>query len=288
MKVSYLLDPKSTALTMALVLLALGFLSLISPHLASAFKTQDERVRSLTPRQREIEKQQLRLSSAEIEERRDAVMILGAMRHVDASRAALPALADPSAIVRATAARTILALPAQDTVAALIPLLADKEEFVRQEAAYALGKTRSRAAVAPLSERLLNDKKAGVRAAAAVALGEIRDESGVMSLIQIISGGPAGGQEKSSQKNRKEKNEFVLRAAMAGLGQIRSRVAVPALVAVLAEENLASDVKREAAHALGLIGDPAAVPALQAASADIDPYLSRTAVEALRRISRSR
>ena len=53
----------------------------------------------------------------------------------------------------------VLALPPSDSVSALIPLLSDKDEFVRQEAAYALGKTRSTSAVAPLIERLANDKK---------------------------------------------------------------------------------------------------------------------------------
>jgi hypothetical protein len=40
----------------------------------------------------EIEKQQRRLSSSDVEERRDAVMRLGSMRLAAASRAALPAL----------------------------------------------------------------------------------------------------------------------------------------------------------------------------------------------------
>ena len=43
---------------------------------------------ALTQRQLEVEKQRLRLSSADIEERRDALMRLGAMHYPGASRAA--------------------------------------------------------------------------------------------------------------------------------------------------------------------------------------------------------
>ena len=61
--------------------------------------------RNLTPVQFEIEKQQQRLSSSDVEERRDAVMKLGAMRLAAASRAVIPALQDGAAIIRATAAK---------------------------------------------------------------------------------------------------------------------------------------------------------------------------------------
>lgn len=268
----------------AVALMVFGYLSLFSTSIISTPRFQDDRTGNPTPRQREIDKQQQRLSSTEVEERRDAVMRLGSLRHADASRAALPALTDPSSIVRATAAESILSLPANESVTSLIPLLSDKEAFVRQEAAYALGKTRSRAAVAPLAERLTTDKDDGVRAAAAVALGEIGDEVVVPVLIQVIAGQTAIIEGKSKGKVKRDKNEFVLRAAAEGLGRIRSRAAVPALMLLLADDELASDVRREAAHALGLIGDPVAVPALQKASTDNDPYLSRAAIEALRRM----
>jgi HEAT repeat protein len=242
---------------------------------------------NLTPRQREIEKQRLRLASGNLEERRDGVAQLAAMHHPDASRVALSALKDPEAIVRATAAKAILALPVDESVEALIALLSDREEFVRQEAAYALAKTRSRTAVSPLSEAL-TDKKDGVRAAAAIALGEIGDESAVVPLVQVISSQPVTGGGKGKRKGKKEQNQFVLRAAAMALGQIRSRAAVKALIDVLGQEDLAGDVKREAARSLGLIGDPASVAALQTALSAGDPYLSQAASEALKRIANSR
>ena len=143
--------------------------------------------RSLTPTQLEIEKQQQRLSSSDTEERRDAVMKLGAMRLAAASRAVLPALQDAESIIRATAAKSILSIGSEESVRYLLPLLNDKDEFVRREAAYALGLTRSRSATAPLSERLLNDKEDGVRGAAAVALGQIGDEAAVIALVGTLA-----------------------------------------------------------------------------------------------------
>jgi HEAT repeat protein len=57
------------------------------------------------------------------------------------------------------------------------------------------------------------------------------------------------------------------------------------LIAAISNKRLSDDVRREAARTLGLIGDPAAVPALRAALAASDPYLSRLAYEALLKIS---
>src|SRR5438094_6848081 len=142
----------------------------------------------LTPIQREIERQRQRLSSAEIEERRDALMRLANLKRPEASRVATIGLKDPAPIVRATAVHAVLSLPQAEGAAVLIPLLQDKLEFVRREAAYALGKTRSRTASAPLTGVLLGDKEISVRGAAVVALGEIGDESAVEALSQVLAG----------------------------------------------------------------------------------------------------
>ena len=240
---------------------------------------------SLTPLQREIEKLRARLSSSDTEERRDAVTKLGAMARADSSRAALPALKDPAVVVRATAARAILWLPATEAAAALLPLLADKNEFVRRETAYALGETRSRTAVEALATALARDKEAGVRGAAAVALGQIGDDAATPVLTEAIGRRIArSGFLNRITFRRTEENEFVRRSAAVALGQIKSRAAVPALIAALANERAGDDVRREAARALGLIGDPAAIPTLRDALATRDPYLSEIAAEAIRRL----
>ena len=264
---------------LSLVVLSTAFLCLAA---VSSFGQGGDR---MTSRQREIERQRQRLSSDSIEERRDALMRLGSLKRADASRAAVSALNDPSPVVRVTAAHAILSLPPSEAVTLLTPLLQDKLEFVRQEAAYALGETGSRAAVEVLANLLLGDKDSGVRGAAAVALGQIGDESAVPALTQALGGWP---QIQKKKKSKAETNEFVLRAAVRSLGQIRSRTAVAVLIAALQNETYPSDIRREAAIALGVIGDSAAVPALRAAFSSDDPYLSEAARDALRRLRVSR
>jgi len=212
-------------------------------------------------------------------------MHLGSMHRPEASRAAVTALKDPLAIVRATAAAAILSLPPEESAAYLLPLLTDKDEFVRREAAYALGKTRSRSAVSGLVERLINDKKDEVRGASAVALGHIGDPAAVSSLSAVLSSQFAFTPPKTTKKSNQERNRFVLRAIARSLGQIGSNTGLPALIGVLTDERAEDDVRREAASALGMIEDPAALPALRSALAAQDPYLSEAAHEAIRKIT---
>ena len=261
----------------SLVALLAAMFVVIGPVAGKAIVGQSNE--RLTPVQREIERQRQRLNSTEIEERRDALMRLGNLGRPDASRVAAAGLSDVEPVVRITAAHAIRFLPPAEAVALLIPLLQDKLEFVRREAAYALGETRSPAAVAPLANLLVTDKDAGVRGAAAVALGEIRDESAVPTLSQVLKGSP-----EKKKKDQAGDDEFVMRAAARSLGQIRSRAGVEVLIATLVNDANGNDVRREAATALGLIGDSSAGPALQTALASTDPYLSQAAREALRLI----
>jgi HEAT repeat protein len=249
-------------------------------------ETQEQPTKqALTPLQLEIEGQRLRLGSADVEDRREALVRLRSLRHPAASRVALSALNDPSAIVRATAAGSVLSLPPDESAVGLLPLLGDKEEYVRQQAAYALGQAGSSRAVAALIERL-TDKKDSVRGAAAVALGQIADATAVTSLAAILNRQSGLTQSKKDKKTR-EQNSFVLRAAAHSLGQIGNRAALPVLILVLQDDKAENDVRREAAFALGAIGDVSSIPALRSVLTVSDPYLSHAAHEAITRISRS-
>lgn len=247
---------------------------------------QDDRAGALTPQQFEVEKQRRRLGFPDKEERRDAVMRLGAMKRPESSRVAAQALRDSEAIVRATASRAVLSLPADEAAALLLPLLQDKDEFVRRETAYALGETRSRTGVAPLVSLLEREKEDGVRGAIAVALGQIADETAVVPLAELLGRRvPASGIINRIRRKKRDENEFVRRAAARSLGQIGSRAGVPALIEVLEDEQAPDDVRREAANSLGAIGDVSAVPALRASLASSDPYLARIAQDALRKLN---
>jgi len=233
----------------------------------------------LTPIQREIERQRQRLASSDVEERRDALMRLGNLHRPDASRAAVAGLGDPMPVVRIGAAHAIVSLPADEAANLLLPLLQDKLEFIRREVAYALGETRSRSVVSALANSLTSDKEMSVRAASAIALGQIGDESAVSALSQVLTGAPTG-----KKKSKRQPDPFVMRAAAQSLGQIRSPASVNALIAVLSNETNSADVRREAATALGIIGDSSAIPALRNALASDDPYLSEAARDALRKM----
>ena len=103
----------------------------------------------------------------------------------------------------------------------------------------------------------------------------------------VLSKQPGLTTGKKNKKSKVESNPFVLRAAAHSLGQIGSRASVPVLIVVLQDEKAAADVRREAAFALGAIGDGSALPALRDAMTSADPYLSAVAHEAIRKISRS-
>lgn len=241
--------------------------------------------RDLTPQQQEIKILSARLSSADVDERREAVMRLGALGRPEGSRAAVAALGDTAAIVRATAARAVLSLPPSEAATLILPLLRDRDEFVRREAAYALGLTRSGTGVSALSAALETDKQPSVRGAAAVALGQLGDAAAVPALAGALSRRlQAPGFFNRLRRRKVEEDEFVRRASAVSLGQIGSREAVPVLVEALSNTRTPDDVRREAARALGLIGDPAAVPALRSVLTHRDPYLSRIAFEALRKL----
>jgi HEAT repeat protein len=240
------------------------------------------------------------------EQKRDALFEIRNLRTAEASCLALPALKDGSEMVRATAAASVVFLPENEAVQALIPLLGDKAEFVRREAAYALGLVGSGLATPALLKLLQNEKVMEVRTATSVALGGTGDPAAVPQLVSTFKDRPT------------EENEFLRRSAARSIGQIaqiiktgKRRVVTPqnfmpekykdfpagipveltvglpqfkqaveTLASVLKNKNEADDTRREAAFALGAVGDAAATATLDAAIGSTDPYLAEIAKEA--------
>lgn len=251
------------------------------------------------------------IQTGSTEQKREALLQIRNLQTRTASLLAIPALKDSSEIVRATAAFSVIFLPPDEAAPTLLPLLNDKKPLVRREAAYALGKVRNPQTVNSLVQVLQKDKIPEVRNAAVVALGEIGNVEAVSELVKIL------------QRKPQSKEEFLRRAAARSVGQIAQiiqtnetqvitpenflpreskvikkpnyhlladkfpvfRPAIVVLIQVLQNGRDFPDVKREAAFALGAIGDQSAVPVLQAGLGDADYYLAEICRESLRKIA---
>lgn len=245
------------------------------------------------------------------EQKRNALFQIRNLETAEASRLAVPALQDKSEIVRATAVQSVVFLPPDEAVQILLPFLSDKKPFVRKETAYALGKTRNPNAIRPLVETIQKDKIQEVKDAATVALGEIGDASAVDALMRIL------------QRQPKNEEEFMRRSAARSIGQIAQiiqtgetrilspesflpekytivkinkypnlivsyrnfRQAVSVLIQTIQSLREFDDVKREAAFALGAIGDTSAIPVLQSNLNAEDYYLAEICKESLKIIN---
>ncbi|MBA3601776.1 MAG: HEAT repeat domain-containing protein [Acidobacteria bacterium] len=252
-----------------------------------------------------------KINRGNTERKRDALAQIRNLRSESASRIAVSALKDSSEIVRASAAFSVIYLPKNEAVRNLVPLLQDKSALVRRETAYALGKVGASQAVNPLLQILQKDKVLEVRNAAIVALGEIGDAAAVAELTKIL------------QRKPQAKEEFARRSAARSIGQIAQiiqtnavevltpesflpdrdksvekpiylklietfptfRAAINVLIQTLQNSKDSDDAKREAAFALGAIGDESAIPILQANTGNEDYYLAEIARESLRKIS---
>lgn len=243
--------------------------------------------------------------------KRNALFELRNFRTETASRIAVPALKDSQEIVRATAAGSVIFLHKDEAVQVLLPLLNEKSEFVRRETAYALGKVESSAATNTLIKILQKDKKLEVRTASAIALGQIGDVAAVNDLLIILNRKP------------KDKERFLRRSAARAIGQTAQNLQrideeplvtpesfLPAefkeiyrpkyprlvekfpifqtanarLINILQSEKETDDTKREAAFALGEIGDASSVQILTNNLNSEDNYLAEISKEALRKV----
>ena len=210
-----------------------------------------------------------KLRSSDEEERRDAVTQLAALNTRLAADALRSALDDASEQVRAQAITGLASIGDSSIAPAIAARLAqDKRPFVRKTAAYALGRLAN-LSTTPALVSALKDKDDEVRGVAAVALGQYKDPTAIAALSQSLA----------------DKNDFVRAHAAHALG-VQGAAAVstvPRLIGLLNSDK-ENRVRRQAARALGLIGDRSALPALDRAQRNPDPYLSLEALEAISKI----
>ncbi len=260
-----------------------------------------------------------KITNGSVEDKRNALLTIRNLRTEDASRIAVPAINDPNELVRATAVSAVVFLLNPDAAELLIPLLKDKAEFVRSEAAYALGEVGYYSVTEPLIQTLRKDRSASVRAVAAAALGKTRNLNSfdvllrVSVLVQVLKQKPTSA------------NEYLRRSSSRSIGQIAQilrtgmrrvvtpqnflpekykyknpdaepmtksfpafRIALPILIKVLSNPKEADDVRREAAFALGAIGDASSRKVLSDHLSSPDIYLAEICKEALLNIGRDR
>ncbi|MEP6789305.1 MAG: HEAT repeat domain-containing protein, partial [Acidobacteriota bacterium] len=249
-----------------------------------------------------------KIANGSVENKRDALFAIRNLHNAEASRIAVPALSDADAVVRATAAAAIGFLPESEVAVYLRPLLSDKDAFVRREAAYALRHDRTGIDTSALVKLLFEDKVMEVRTAAAVALGS-GDAVAIDALSRVLA------------KKPKDDDEFLRRSAARSIGRIAQiirtgenrvdtpknflpekykdkkpaaepvtnsvpafRAALPILVRVLSNGKESDDTRREAAFALGAIGDASSVELLRSKLNSPDNYLAEICKEALLKI----
>lgn len=250
------------------------------------------------------------IESEIVEVKRDALGELQRFESESASRVAARVLDDPIPVVRATAVSAVVFMPKSEAFTHISPLLTDRSDFVRREAVNSLAVVAYFESAASLITVLQTDDDSEVRAAAAAALGPVGNTSALDALRKVLESKP-----KSSRS-------YLRRSAARSIGQIAelassvevstatpesflpdkfktgygdappdrasrdvfSRASI-VLSKVLVNRKETNDTRREAAFALGAIGDTASLSALRRFSNDPDYYLAEICREALIKIT---
>lgn len=248
------------------LLVVIFSVQMVGSSLPIIFQTQTNH-NNPAPIEPEVARWSAKLKSSDTEERRDAAMRLSQLGGDNATSALLSALSDHSPKVRAAAAAGLGERADQSVVPALAARLAsDKDAFVRKTVAYGLASfTGSERTLALIGA--LKDKDLEVRGAAAVSLADHPDPAAIPALSAALS----------------DKGPFVRAEAARALGVNGRRAiqAVSALVKLLASDK-DWEVRRQAATALGSIGERSALPALERATRDSDPYLAQAALASIK------
>jgi HEAT repeat protein len=173
------------------------------------------------------------------------------------------ALKDKDENVREQAAEALGEIRDATGVPALIDALKDKDENVREQVARALGNIGDAAAVPALIEALKNADE-HVRMYAASALGKFGDATAVPALMEAL----------------KDENRIVRGLTTEALEQIGDVAAVPALIKALKDK----DVRKQAANALGKIGDSQTLPRKILAASPFSAQQKIEVLDALRQV----
>ena len=205
-----------------------------------------------------------------------AAEALGKIEDNSAVPALTEALLDNDHYVRERAVEALVKI-GKPAAPVLINVLKDGNERLRQHAVKVLGEIRDKSVV-PALQAALKDNDDGVCGQAAISLikiGEARllikiGEPAISALVAAL---------KSDQKNQVVHEQIV--EALVKIG----KPAVPALTVALKGSN--SEVRGNAAWALGRIGDNFAVPALIDMLKEGDSWMRQRAAEALGEIGDS-
>jgi HEAT repeat protein/beta-lactamase regulating signal transducer with metallopeptidase domain len=183
-----------------------------------------------------------------------------------AANAVVTVLKDPAVGVRRAAVRALADFEDPNTVSALSGMVRDEDAEVRQYVAEALGNLNAVSALDALAQ-LTKDSNADVRTHAISALGQLEDIRALPALVAAL----------------KDPSADVRNHAADAIGDLEGVETAPrALIDAATDSN--SDVRRAVAHALGHIGDAAAVPALKKMTSDSDTEVRHTAAESLKEI----
>jgi HEAT repeat protein/beta-lactamase regulating signal transducer with metallopeptidase domain len=195
--------------------------------------------------------------------------IVDALKEIDDAQAvsAVSALArDPSIQVRRAVASALGEFEDPAAIPALTSMVRDEDREVRQNVANALGQFDNSSTMEALTI-LARDIHHDVRQQAISGLSDLEDMRSLSTFIAAL----------------KDAHPDVRQQAADAIHNIDGLTnAPPALIEALRDEN--REVRKQVAHALGSIGDAAAVPALKRAVADPDTDVRRHAVEALKEI----
>lgn len=150
-------------------------------------------------------------------------------------------------------------------VPALLQALEDRHADTRAYAAHALGKIGDMSTI-PALKKALDDSDESVRFHAAIALGRMKDPSAAGLLVETL--------------RRNQMNSTIVLQTLVDLGP----TGVSALIEMLGEDS--SEMRWNAAHGLGMAGDPNALPALiRARDTDPDIFTRNECDNAIRYIS---